>query len=59
MELKAYQQRVIDELTAFLGYLERHDEIRAAFRAYWDDRGATGMESYNLMRWGLWANSLI
>jgi hypothetical protein len=46
MELKTYQQRVIDDLTAFLGYLEQHDSIPGAFRAYWDERGATGMENY-------------
>jgi type III restriction enzyme len=46
MELKKYQKQVIDDLTAFLGYLERGDSIRDAFRAYWDERGATGMENY-------------
>lgn len=46
MELKAYQQRVIDDLTSFLGYLEQGDSIRDAFRSYWDDRGATRMEGY-------------
>ena len=46
MELKKYQKQVIEDLTAFLGYLERGDSIRDAFRAYWDERGATGMENY-------------
>ena len=46
MELKAYQQRVIDDLNSFLGYLEQGDSIRDSFRSYWDDRGATKMEGY-------------
>jgi type III restriction enzyme len=46
MELKAYQQRVIDDLNSFLAYLDRGDSIRDAFRSYWDDRGATRMEGY-------------
>lgn len=46
MEPKIYQKQVINDLTGFLGYLERGDSIRDAFRAYWDDRGAVGMENY-------------
>lgn len=46
MELKDYQNRVIKDLTEFLGYLEELKDIRAAFRTYWDDRGATRMEGY-------------
>lgn len=46
MELKDYQKRVIDDLNAFLGYVERHDSIRDAFRSHWDERGVTGMEDY-------------
>jgi len=46
MELKDYQSRVIKDLTDFLDYLEELKDIRAAFRAYWDDRGATKMEGY-------------
>ena len=46
MELKAYQQRVIDDLNSFLGYLEQGESIRDSFRSYWDDRGATKMEGY-------------
>lgn len=46
MELKDYQSRVIKDLNDFLYYLERFQDIRAAFRAYWDDRGAAKMEGY-------------
>jgi len=46
MELKAYQQRVIDDLISFLGYLEQDKSVRDSFRCYWDDRGATKMEGY-------------
>lgn len=46
MELKSYQQRVIDDLASFLNYLERGNSIREAFRSFWDDRGATKMEAY-------------
>jgi type III restriction enzyme len=46
MELKKYQKQVINDLAAFLDYLERGNSIRDAFRAYWDERGATGMENY-------------
>ncbi|WP_214169905.1 DEAD/DEAH box helicase [Citrifermentans pelophilum] len=46
MELKDYQSRVIKDLTDFLSYLEELKDIRAAFRTYWDDRGATRMEAY-------------
>lgn len=46
MEPKIYQKQVINDLTDFLGYLERGGSIRDAFRSYWDERGATGMENY-------------
>lgn len=46
MELKEYQSKVINDLISFLEYLEELKDIRAAFRAYWDDRGATKMEGY-------------
>jgi type III restriction enzyme len=47
MELKEYQRRVVQEdLADFLDYLVEYQDIRAAFRAFWDDRGATKMEAY-------------
>ncbi len=46
MELKSYQQRVIADLTDYLGYLEECKDTRVAFKTYWDDRGAVKMEGY-------------
>jgi len=46
MELKDYQSRVIKDLSEFLSYIDELKDIRAAFRNYWDDRGATKMEGY-------------
>ncbi len=46
MELKEYQRNVLKDLNSFLGYLEKQDTIRGAFRNYWDDRGATKMVDY-------------
>lgn len=45
MELKPYQQKVIEDLERFLDYANRYD-LRQAFRAFWDDAGATGMPEY-------------
>ncbi len=46
MELKSYQQRVIADLTDYLGYLAECKDTRVAFKTYWDDRGAVKMEGY-------------
>ncbi len=36
MELKSYQQRVIADLTDYLGYLEECKDTRVAFKTYPD-----------------------
>jgi type III restriction enzyme len=53
VELKNYQRQVITDVRTFLDYLERSGfdgsgafRLRAAFRAHWNDKGATGMEDY-------------
>jgi type III restriction enzyme len=46
MELKPYQQQVIANLKRFLDYVNRRDDLRSAFRHYWDDAGATKMDNY-------------
>lgn len=46
MELKPYQQRVINDLEEFLVKMETAQRIDYAFRAFWAERGVTGMESY-------------
>ncbi len=45
MELKDYQQSVINDLQSFLGYVERSAYIGKAFQAYWQDKGVK-MEPY-------------
>ncbi|NOT13848.1 MAG: DEAD/DEAH box helicase family protein [Methylococcaceae bacterium] len=46
MELKDYQDRVIDNLAGYLAELEVNPHLRKAFKAYWDEKGVTGMEPY-------------
>lgn len=46
MELKDYQQRVIDNLADYLTELEANPHLGKAFKAYWDNKGATGMDAY-------------
>lgn len=46
MELKDYQQKVIGNLNGFLATLEQHQYLDVAFREYWAERGATGMDAY-------------
>ncbi|TWJ02373.1 type III restriction enzyme [Mucilaginibacter frigoritolerans] len=35
MELKSYQQQVIDDLAIFLNYIQEEKDIRAAFEEFW------------------------
>jgi len=35
MELKSYQQQVIDDLAIFLSYIQEEKDIRAAFEGFW------------------------
>lgn len=46
MELKPYQQRVIDDLSGYLSSLEKTPHLAQAFKVYWDEKGVTGMEAY-------------
>ncbi|MBL4587203.1 MAG: DEAD/DEAH box helicase family protein, partial [Flavobacteriales bacterium] len=38
MELKSYQQKVIDDLELFLEYVQKHKDYAKAFDTYWEDR---------------------
>ncbi|MCJ8210657.1 DEAD/DEAH box helicase family protein [Mucilaginibacter sp. RS28] len=38
MELKPYQQKVILDLDAFLGYLQKYKKTDRAFNQFWEDR---------------------
>jgi type III restriction enzyme len=53
MELKSYQQKVIDNLDEYLGYVQKHKNLDKAFNQYWEDKigsynplDNTGMEPY-------------
>ena len=38
MELKTYQKQVMDDLSAYLGYLDRDNNVFTAWRSYWMDK---------------------
>ncbi len=46
MELKDYQQRVIDNLGEYLLEFESTAHTATAFKSYWQNKGVTGMEAY-------------
>lgn len=50
MELKTYQQHVMDDLSAYLGHLDRDSDMIAAWRGYWMDKdipvGLGGVPAY-------------
>jgi type III restriction enzyme len=46
MELKDYQQRVIDNLADYLHEFESTAHLSKAFKHYWQNKGVTGMEAY-------------
>lgn len=53
MELKSYQQKVIDNLEEYLGYIQEHKNLSTAFNKYWEDKigpynpiDNTGMQPY-------------
>jgi len=46
MELKDYQERVIDNLGGYLTELSIDYDLRRSFKSYWDNKGVTGMEEY-------------
>ena len=39
MELKDYQQTVINDLESFLEYVEKYEFVGKAFQTYWTDKG--------------------
>lgn len=46
MELKPYQQSVIDDLQRYLATLEKTPHLADSFKEYWADRGVTGVDTY-------------
>lgn len=53
MELKSYQQKVIDNLEEYLSYVQEHKNTATAFNRYWEDKigpynplDDTGMSPY-------------
>ena len=46
MELKSYQQTVINDLERFLDYASRYPDLRIAFREYWTDKGVAEPKPY-------------
>lgn len=46
MELKDYQQRVIDDLAVYLSTLEKSPHLAKSFKSYWDEKGVTAMDAY-------------
>lgn len=53
MELKSYQQKVIENLEEYLEYIQEHKNVSKAFNQYWEDKigpynplDSTGMQLY-------------
>ena len=53
MELKSYQQKVIDNIEEYLDYVQEYKDLSTAFNKYWTDKigpynplDGTGMEPY-------------
>ena len=53
MELKSYQQKVIENLEEYLQYVQEHKNVSTAFNQYWEDKigpynplDNTGMQPY-------------
>lgn len=53
MELKSYQQKVIENLEEYLEYVQQHKNVSTAFNQYWEDKigpynpfDNTGMQPY-------------
>jgi len=53
MELKSYQQKVIENLEEYLEYVQEHKNVASAFNQYWEDKigpynplDNTGMQPY-------------
>lgn len=41
MELKKYQQSVLDDLDQYIEELDKQPTIKAAFRSYWANKGVS------------------
>jgi len=46
MELKPYQQSVIDDLATYISTLEQTPHLGKAYKAFWAEKGVTGMDEY-------------
>lgn len=53
MELKSYQQKVIENLEEYLAYVQKQKDLKTAFDKYWEDKigpynplDGTGMQPY-------------
>lgn len=46
MELKSYQQTVINDIEMFLEYSLKFPDLRIAFREYWRDKGVANQPDY-------------
>ncbi len=53
MELKSYQQKVIENIEEYLTYVQREKHLANAFNKYWEDKigpynplDGTGMQPY-------------
>ena len=50
MELKTYQKQVMDDLSSYLGHLNRDGDMFAAWKGYWMDKdiavGLGGVPAY-------------
>lgn len=41
MELKNYQQEVLSDLSMYIDYVKRHNNLNTAYRAFWNDKGVS------------------
>lgn len=50
MELKQYQKKVIADLDAYIGYVEKYNSPATAFHKFWEDKGIllSSIENYYL-----------
>lgn len=41
MELKKYQQEVLSDLSMYIDYVKRYNNLNTAYRAFWNDKGVS------------------
>ncbi len=41
MELKNYQQEVLSDLSMYIDYVKRYNNLNTAYRAFWNDKGVS------------------